>query len=489
MGGVHGYGVGSSGDVDISAPLGTFGNTGGHRQDLDSAGAYVVADEVAGTLGAGAWRGKDGGGGGMRDDPERMTFVAVAGPEGEDLSHAVGAANPNRHDPTFQTYVVPADEHAATLTGGGHPNSNEPGRKREDDVNLVVEEPQAFDWQQGSRDVRLDDAAELTRTDGSPAVLIPAQEAFVVEPESGQGADLRARPVDVAPALTSKNEGVAGYDRGVRVVEASAFDLRGREEGARVEEQGDEASALRAAPGGSSRSYVAFRQTPQGDLGMDKEQAYPVMNNDGTGNNRTLLAAVNEDGTLNPHHYFPDYEAMGDCATCGNVEGASIHDRERIAAWEADVAATLKGQRGKGGGGIGPEETLVAAKPYAKLHGASDTEDDEHWDEAEVARTQNGLQHATEVVVEDVAQPVRSNVYNNSDPSMEASMHVRTSGSAVRRLTPSECEALQGFPRGWTAIDGDATPDGPRYAALGDAVTVNAAYWIVARIMRKVALT
>ncbi len=46
----------------------------------------------------------------------------------------------------------------------------------------------------------------------------------------------------------------------------------------------------------------------------------------------------------------------------------------------------------------------------------------------------------------------------------------------VRRLTPTECERLQGFPDGWTQL-GD-TPDSRRYSALGDAVTVNVAYWI-----------
>lgn len=51
--------------------------------------------------------------------------------------------------------------------------------------------------------------------------------------------------------------------------------------------------------------------------------------------------------------------------------------------------------------------------------------------------------------------------------------------AGVRRLTPTEAERLQGFPDGWT--DG---PDSRRYAALGDAVTVNVAEWIGRRIMR-----
>ena len=49
----------------------------------------------------------------------------------------------------------------------------------------------------------------------------------------------------------------------------------------------------------------------------------------------------------------------------------------------------------------------------------------------------------------------------------------------VRRLTPTECERLQGFPDGWT----DMGPDSRRYAALGDAVTVNVAEWIGRRLM------
>lgn len=50
----------------------------------------------------------------------------------------------------------------------------------------------------------------------------------------------------------------------------------------------------------------------------------------------------------------------------------------------------------------------------------------------------------------------------------------------VRRLTPTECERLQGFPDDWTQL-GD-TPDSRRYSALGDAVTVNVAEWIGGRL-------
>lgn len=51
----------------------------------------------------------------------------------------------------------------------------------------------------------------------------------------------------------------------------------------------------------------------------------------------------------------------------------------------------------------------------------------------------------------------------------------------VRRLTPIECERLQGFPDGWTDIR-ENTSDGPRYKALGNSMAVPVMRWIGERI-------
>ncbi|MDW5267416.1 MAG: DNA cytosine methyltransferase [Edaphobacter sp.] len=47
---------------------------------------------------------------------------------------------------------------------------------------------------------------------------------------------------------------------------------------------------------------------------------------------------------------------------------------------------------------------------------------------------------------------------------------VMTSQMAVRRLTPRECERLQGFPDDYTLVEyrGKLAADGPRYKALGN---------------------
>jgi DNA (cytosine-5)-methyltransferase 1 len=63
-------------------------------------------------------------------------------------------------------------------------------------------------------------------------------------------------------------------------------------------------------------------------------------------------------------------------------------------------------------------------------------------------------------------------------------------GMAVRRLTPRECERLQGFPDDYTAIPyrGKPAADGPRYKALGNSMAVPVMAWIGQRIAQVDAL-
>jgi DNA (cytosine-5)-methyltransferase 1 len=59
-----------------------------------------------------------------------------------------------------------------------------------------------------------------------------------------------------------------------------------------------------------------------------------------------------------------------------------------------------------------------------------------------------------------------------------------TAGSSVRRLTPVECERLQGFPDNFTLIPyrNGMAADGPRYKALGNSMAVPVMSWIGERI-------
>ena len=57
-------------------------------------------------------------------------------------------------------------------------------------------------------------------------------------------------------------------------------------------------------------------------------------------------------------------------------------------------------------------------------------------------------------------------------------------GLSVRRLTPVECERLQGFPDGWTDVPWrrGRSPDTLRYRAVGNAMSVNVMEWLGERI-------
>jgi len=93
-------------------------------------------------------------------------------------------------------------------------------------------------------------------------------------------------------------------------------------------------------------------------------------------------------------------------------------------------------------------------------------------------------------------QPVGFDAYNN-DITGEVSKTIDTGsdyhhvpnlwqGMAVRRLTPVECERLQGFPDNYTDIQSKdkPTPDGPRYKALGNSMAVPVMRWIGERIQK-----
>jgi DNA (cytosine-5)-methyltransferase 1 len=68
--------------------------------------------------------------------------------------------------------------------------------------------------------------------------------------------------------------------------------------------------------------------------------------------------------------------------------------------------------------------------------------------------------------------------------------HITITQKSVRRLTPLECERLQGFPDGWTDIgdwtDGKGkkhqTTDAARYKALGNSIALPPWKWVLKRL-------
>ena len=83
--------------------------------------------------------------------------------------------------------------------------------------------------------------------------------------------------------------------------------------------------------------------------------------------------------------------------------------------------------------------------------------------------------------------------FTPGDPSFTlkkgGSQHGVLTPMAVRRLTPVECERLQGFPDNWSRISwkgkpAEECPDGPRYKCAGNSMAVPVMRWIGEAIAR-----
>lgn len=126
-------------------------------------------------------------------------------------------------------------------------------------------------------------------------------------------------------------------------------------------------------------------------------------------------------------------------------------------------------REGKEGGGKGP---LVSEDQSLTLATGND--------QVLAYRWQND---ADGIVPDEVASTLRANGTTTDERTTGA--YVQQASMQVRRLTPVECERLQGFPDGYTNIPWRGkpeSPDGPRYKALGNSWAVPCARWIGERI-------
>ena len=155
-----------------------------------------------------------------------------------------------------------------------------------------------------------------------------------------------------------------------------------------------------------------------------------------------------------------------------------------------------------GGNGLGCQDELSYTLTATDRHCIYARQRVDEFKDGEVVSTQSARQHkdATDLVV-DVAGLDCRNAAENGDlcgtlqkgtsGSSLNSIHPIRNGLLIRRLTPLECERLQGFPDGWTDIPGAS--DSARYKALGNSVAIPCVEFIMSRIaaalLRSAALT
>lgn len=263
-----------------------------------------------------------------------------------------------------------------------------------------------------------------------------------------------------------------GYSVGV------AYDLRGREGGAQFEGPHDTAN-IRAANGGSSRSYL-----------LTKEQEHASASEANAG---TILRAMREAlgaeafaewglgilDSLQPQEVLRPEVHGGGVRHPAQTEGGLVSIAQ---AGEADYAArSLREVRCAGGARCAPSGSRLAEQRPVELGAALSL--------LSQSRTQqsaflHGLWQASEglgVLREALSalQEIRRSAADQGQPAY--------AGWAVRRLTPTEAARLQGFPDhhariAWRGKPAELCPDGPQYKTYGNSMAVNVMRWLGERL-------
>jgi DNA (cytosine-5)-methyltransferase 1 len=155
-----------------------------------------------------------------------------------------------------------------------------------------------------------------------------------------------------------------------------------------------------------------------------------------------------------------------------------------------------------------PAPSVDEPKPFVKIvrSGARDQDGNlpaEVWAEQDVAPTLNGMDNSGEsyatVLIHNKQSDGDVRLYDDVSPTVTRTwgtggnnvpmIETKTQPTTVRRLTPMECERLQGFPDGWSAQRVDHKKgivvdqaDSSRYKQMGNAVAVPVVQWILGRI-------
>ena len=130
------------------------------------------------------------------------------------------------------------------------------------------------------------------------------------------------------------------------------------------------------------------------------------------------------------------------------IDGTRVND---VRVYDDEISQTVISRWGTGGGNVPAIAYSIREDATANNFSAT---------EIETARALQSLQPSVQ------SHHAQTFVADDAPPAI------------VRRLTPTECERLQGFPDGWTEDQADSH----RYKQMGNAVTVNVINWIGARL-------
>ena len=262
-----------------------------------------------------------------------------------------------------------------------------------------------------------------------------------------------------------------------------AFAANQRDE---VRDLGDKAGALGAQPGMKQQTFVAGFSAgagaSAGGIGY-REGVAPTLKAGGSGNSMPTVLCINDQGGERMD-VTVDKTATLRAQMCNHqpliFENHGIDARYRQMG---DVAPTMSARYGTGGNNV----PLVGEQVFCITGNAIDREPENGGNgigyQENVSYTLTGFdRHAVCSVSEVVGALCKGDEKGAGSQYVEQGKCVvdlytcEPAGDTdlpillIRRLTPLECERLQGFPDGWTDIPGAS--DSARYKALGNSVAI-----------------
>ena len=281
--------------------------------------------------------------------------------------------------------------------------------------------------------------------------------------EDGTGRGTPVVPVAICTAHTQSNgsgfsDDIAHTLESGGGAQAVAFAQNTRDEVRLYGGDGKTVGALAAQPGAKQQSYIAFSAN---DYGGDASDVAPTLRSMGhdashsnSGGHVAIAFAQNQEGDV------LSGDVMQSLGTNSNATGRNA----------PTIAFTLHGSDGTTSAA---SSTEVAGSLRTCAPGSI-----ENSSTTAVLQEQPVAWSGELTASTDIAGTLqRGGEGGRVDGVMTPQM-------AVRRLTPRECERLQGFPDDYTLVEyrGKPAADGPRYKALGNSMAVPVMRWIGERI-------
>jgi DNA (cytosine-5)-methyltransferase 1 len=304
----------------------------------------------------------------------------------------------------------------------------------------------------------------LSSTDESETLIAHALSADGFDAsEDGTGRGTPVVPVAICTAHTKSNgsgfsDDIAHTLESGSGAQAVAFAQNARDEVRLYGGDGKTVGALAAQPGAKQQSYIAFSANDYGGDASDVAPTLRGMGHDGShpngGGQVAIAFTQNQEGDV------LSGDVMQPLGTNSNATGRNA----------PTIAFTLHGSDG-----------TTSAASTTEVAGSLRT------------RAPGSIENSsTTAVLQE--QPVAWSGELTASTDIAGTLQrggeggrvdgVMTPQMAVRRLTPRECERLQGFPDDYTLVEyrGKPAADGPRYKALGNSMAMPVMRWIGERI-------